>query len=376
MAWDSQMSPVHLVLRIAAVVFAVEGLIMLVLWAAGPGIYAANPESIWSTAAIDATVLILVCSPIIYFWIIRPYVLAQRRAEEQSRQSEGALERRVAELEQARSTLEQQGAALGRLAAQLQDANEQASAANRAKSDFLAAMSHELRTPLNAIIGFSEVIRNETFGPVGSAKYRGYAEDINASGQHLLDLINDILDLSKVESGSDELHDEDVDVSKAVHAVLSLVKQRAERGGVALELDLPDDPPLVRADERKLKQILLNLVTNAVKFSDRGGTVTLKVRAGPDDGYLFEVVDRGIGMAPQDIPKALAQFGQVFGDPDREREGTGLGLPLTKALVDMHQGSLDLKSVPGVGTTASVRFPAERIVRPQDRLGAPNAATG
>ena len=376
MVRDSQMSPVHLVLRIAAVVFAVEGLIMLVLWALGPATTAANLGPLWSMAALDATILVLVCSPIIYFWVIRPYVLARRRAEEQSRQSERALGQRVAELEQVRSTLELQGAALTRLAAQLQSANEQASAASRAKSDFLAAMSHELRTPLNAIIGFSEVIRNETFGPVGSAKYRGYAEDINASGQHLLDLINDILDLSKVESGLGELRDENVDVPKTVQLVFNLVKQRAEKGGVGLALDLPHDLPLLRADGRKLKQILLNLVTNAVKFSYRDGTVTLRARAGPDDGYLFEVLDEGIGMAPEDIPKAFAHFGQVFGDPDREQEGTGLGLPLTKALVEMHQGSLDLKSAPGAGTKASVRFPAERIVHPQDTLDPPEAAAG
>jgi signal transduction histidine kinase len=370
------MSPAQLVLRIALIVFAVEGVVMLVLLLVGPVVYPADFHAHWSMAAIDAAVLILICSPIIYVWVIRPYVLARQRAETESRQSEEALKERVAELEQARARLEQQGADLSGLAEELKRTGEQTSAASRAKSEFLAAMSHELRTPLNAIMGFSEVIKSETFGPVGSLKYRDYAEDINASGQHLLDLINDILDLAKVESGTDELHEEQIEVPQAVRTVLNLVKQRADKGGVALELDLPDDPPLLSADERKLKQILLNLVTNAIKFSGEGGTVTLRVRARAEDGYLFEVVDTGVGMAPEDIPRALSQFGQIDSDPERQQEGTGLGLPLTKTLVEMHDGSLELRSEIGAGTTARVRFPAARILQPQGDLGSSGAAAG
>jgi signal transduction histidine kinase len=294
--------------------------------------------------------------------VIRPYVLARSRAEAELRESERALRERVVELEDVKCRLEQQGAELAGLAQDLHTARDQADAANRAKSEFLAAMSHELRTPLTAILGFSEVIKTETFGPVGSMKYRGYAEDIHASGQHLLDLINDILDLSKVEAGSDELHEEDVDAPAVARSVLRLVRQRAEKGGVRLESDIADAPPLLRADKRKLKQILVNLLTNAIKFTDAGGKVTLGARGGANGGYVFQIVDTGIGMAPEDIPKALSQFGQVVNDPNRRQEGTGLGLPLTKSLVELHGGCLELHSKLGVGTTATVRFPAERIV--------------
>ncbi len=245
----------------------------------------------------------------------------------------------------------------------LRTASDQAEAANRAKSEFLAAMSHELRTPLNAILGFSDIIKDEMLGPVGSARYRDYASDINTSGQHLLDLINDILDLSKVESGTDELHEENIQIPEIIFSVLRLVQHRAEKGGIELEIERPDEPPLLRVDERKLKQILVNLLTNAIKFTEAGGKVTLRVWCRTDSGYVFQVIDTGIGIALEDIPKALSQFGQVDGDLDRQYEGTGLGLPLTKALVELHGGCLDLQSRVGVGTTATVRFPAERIVR-------------
>jgi signal transduction histidine kinase len=238
-------------------------------------------------------------------------------------------------------------------------------AANRAKSEFLANMSHELRTPLNAIIGFSEIIGIETFGPIGSVKYRDYARDIHESGHHLLDLINDILDLSKVESGLDELCEEYTEVPKVIESVLKLVRQRAENADLELELDLSEDMPLLRADERKLKQILLNLLSNAIKFTNAGGTVTLKGWCRIESGYVFQVIDTGIGIALEDIPKALSQFGQVDSVLNRQHEGTGLGLPLTKSLVELHGGSLDLQSNVGVGTTVTVRFPAERVIHSQ-----------
>ncbi len=249
---------------------------------------------------------------------------------------------------------------------QLTMAKEQAELANRAKSEFLAAMSHELRTPLNAILGFSEVIQNETFGPVGNVKYREYAGDIHESGQHLLDLINDILDLSKIESGSDELHEDEIEIPEVIHSALKLVGYRAEQGGIKLELELQDPLPALRADVRKLKQILVNLLSNAVKFTDAGGEVTLGAWCRMDSGYVFQIIDTGIGIAPEDIPKALSRFGQVDGDLDRQYEGTGLGLPLTRALVELHGGVLELQSEVGVGTTVTVCFPAKRIVAPLD----------
>lgn len=233
--------------------------------------------------------------------------------------------------------------------------------ADEAKSSFLATMSHELRTPLNAVIGFSEVISSQAFGPVGHDKYREYAEDIHGAGGHLLDLINDILDLAKVESGTEELHEEDVDIGKLLHAVNVLVMSRAAQQRIRLKSDIQEDLPLFRADLRKLKQILVNLMTNAIKFSDAGGEVMLKVWCSPD-GFLFQVIDNGIGIAAEDIPKALSQFGQVDSDNTNNQEGTGLGLPLTKALVELHGGSFDLQSRLDAGTTITMRFPAARIV--------------
>lgn len=244
---------------------------------------------------------------------------------------------------------------------QLRAAKEDAELANRAKSQFLANTSHELRTPLNAIIGFSDVIKNSMFGPVGNPKYVGYADHIYASGRHLLAVINDILDLSKVEAGKADLHECEVDVRTAVTACLTLVREQAETKRQRLEQDLADDLPALRADERRLKQILLNLLSNAVKFTGRGGQVTVKAYVEADGALVMEVADTGIGIAPEDIPKAFAPFSQIDGSDTRRYEGSGLGLPLARALAELHQASLDLESAVGVGTTAVVRFPAPRL---------------
>ncbi len=239
----------------------------------------------------------------------------------------------------------------------------EAEIANRTKSEFLANMSHELRTPLNAIIGFSDVIKDERLGPVGNAKYREYADDINESGQHLLSLINDILDLSKIESGTDELHEENIEILEIANSVMKLVTGLARSGNIELELDVSDDIPVLHADERKVKQILLNLLSNAIKFTPDGGKATLKIWSRVASGYVFQVIDTGIGITFEDIPKALAPFQQIDSGLNRRHEGTDLGLPLTKSLIEMHGGYLDLQSEVGVGTTVTVRFPAERIVR-------------
>jgi signal transduction histidine kinase len=240
-------------------------------------------------------------------------------------------------------------------------ARDQAKAANKSRSEFLAMMSHELRTPLNAVIGYSEIIKEETFGPVGSPKYREYVDDIHSSGCHLLNIINDILDLSKLETGGLELREIDVAVGPALDASVRLVRERATNDGVILEMSGGDDLPSLRADERKLKQIIVSLLSNAIKFSHPGGTVSLNAWCRPDSGYVFQVADTGIGMALEDIPKALAPFGQIDSDLNRRYEGTGIGLPLTKALVEMHSGSIDVQSKLGAGTTVTIRFPAERI---------------
>ena len=301
-------------------------------------------------------------------FLVNTDITERKRAEEAIQESKQALQDRIEQLEEAQRRLELQGVDLVRLAEELKIARDQAETANRTKSEFLAAMSHELRTPLNAIIGFSEVIKDERLGPGGSVKYRDYAQDIHSSGQHLLDLINDILDLSKVESGTDELHEENIKIADITRSAIGLVRQRAEKKGVELKLEFLENLPALCADKRKLKQILVNLLTNAIKFTEAGGKVTLRTWCDGKSGYVFQVIDTGIGIAPEDAPKALLQFGQVDSDLNRAYEGTGLGLPLTKALAEQHGGSLDLQSEVGVGTTVTVSFPAARIAQvPQDR---------
>jgi PAS domain S-box-containing protein len=248
-------------------------------------------------------------------------------------------------------------------------AKEEADLANRAKSEFLANMSHELRTPLNAIIGFAEVINTQMLGPAESAKYQAYAEDIASSGRHLLDLINDILDLSKIESGKVELHEVELDVRQVVETCVSLTAERAKIGEVALNVETGSGrEPLLCADKRMLKQILVNLLSNAIKFTPPGGTVTIKAWHDRVEGYVMEIADTGIGIAPGDIPRALTRFEQLDGELGRKFEGSGLGLPLVKSLVELHGGGLDLHSEIGAGTTVTVRFPAVRVVeRREDR---------
>ncbi len=242
----------------------------------------------------------------------------------------------------------------------LTEARQQAEFANRAKSEFLANMSHELRTPLNAIIGFSEMIRDGAFGPVGNAKYIEYAGDIHESGAHLLELINDILDLSKVEAGEIALNEEIVDFARALHACVRLVGARARANGLALDVDIPDDLPHLLADERKVKQIFINLLSNAIKFTEPGGRVSLRVSVRADRDIEAVVADTGIGIAPRDIDQVMKPFFQVDSRLARKYEGTGLGLPLCKSLVALHGGSLKLESEVGVGTRVRIVFPATR----------------
>lgn len=243
-------------------------------------------------------------------------------------------------------------------------------AANVAQAEFasklLANMSHELRTPLNAVIGFSEMMKDDILGPVNNPRYKRYAADIHVSGQHLLRIVDDILDMAKIESGAFELSEHDLDVAGTVEASLRLVKDRAERGGLTLSAEIPENVPLLRADRRLVKQILLNLLTNAVRFTPEGGKVTVKAGMNAAGALWIAVTDTGLGIPEDQIAKALQPFGQLHGSLSRRDRGTGLGLSLVKRFVEVHGGTLELRSEVGAGTAVTVKFPPERVVRPQD----------
>lgn len=241
-------------------------------------------------------------------------------------------------------------------------AQELADQASRAKTDFLANVSHEFRTPLNGIIGFSEILASEVFGPLGAPRYKEYSEDIIRSGRHLLALINDVLDVSRIEAGAMALHEEPVDLVRAVAECVSMVEQRAEAKEIAVTRDVQADMPPLLADVTRVKQILLNLVTNAVKFTEPGGSMRVEVSWTAEGGHVMRVADTGIGIDPKDIPKVLMPFGQAHRAFTRAHEGFGLGLSLVHSLTEEHGGTLEIDSTPGVGTTVTVRFPTARAM--------------
>jgi signal transduction histidine kinase len=245
-------------------------------------------------------------------------------------------------------------------ATRIKEANLALAASSRAKSDFLANMSHELRTPLNAIIGFSDVIRNELFGELKVPQYKSYVDDIHASGVHLLKLINDILDVAKIEAGKLELDDELVDLRELIGTSLRLVRERAESQSVDLGAEFPAVTPALLGDELKLKQILLNLLSNAIKFTLPGGKATVRVSLADNGGLTIVVSDTGIGIPPEYIGRAFHPFVQVDSGLNRKFNGTGLGLTLTKAMVELHGGTIELASALGRGTSVTMRFPPER----------------
>ena len=252
----------------------------------------------------------------------------------------------------------------------LRDARDIAEKANRTKSEFLAHISHELRTPLNAIIGFSEMYKSKIFGSLGDKRYEEYAGHIYDSGKHLLALINDILDLSRADASRIELYEDDVSIDTIVSSSVEMVRKEAAEGGLVLEVDLPQDLPRLRADERRLRQVLINLLGNAVKFTPQGGRVLVRAQLDGEGCIRIQVRDTGIGMHQEDVQKAFVPFAQVDATLTRRYLGAGIGLSLSRTLVEAHGGEIAIESRPKKGTTVTLVFPAERTVRPTGRRSA------
>jgi len=283
-------------------------------------------------------------------------ITAVKRQEEARRRNEQALQRAVVRLEE-------NGAQLADLAAKYEQEKIRAQQANAAKSEFLANMSHELRTPLNAINGFSAMMAKEMIGPLGDRRYVEYAQDIHNSGHHLLALINDILDMAKIEAGKHSLHLEQVDLSGVAEEAVRLMRNRADDGGLIVSLDMPD-LPRVEADHRAVKQVLLNLLSNSIKFTPRGGQVRIAARA-VGELVQISVMDTGIGISKEDLERLAQPFQQVEHQHAKTQHGTGLGLALSKSLVELHEGRFDMASEPGRGTTVSFTLPLRQRKAPQ-----------
>ena len=239
------------------------------------------------------------------------------------------------------------------------EARSQAEIANRAKSEFLANMSHELRTPLNAIIGFSEIISHELFGPIGIPRYLEYIKDIHKSSLHLLSIINDVLDMSKIEAGRLELSKEALEIQAVIGDVVRMMRERAESRRIELLMEVSDEEINIWADERALKQIFLNLLSNAIKFSKEDSRVYVRVGAEQGTLAVVEFEDFGIGMTEEEQERALQPFGQAKPSTTRSYGGTGLGLPITKGLIEAHDGSLEIRSRVAHGTVVRVILPTE-----------------
>jgi signal transduction histidine kinase len=276
---------------------------------------------------------------------------------------EVAVQNRTAELEEKLEELRANQSAL-------QQAREAAVSANIAKSRFLATMSHELRTPLNSILGFSEFIRDEKLGTVGDSRYSEYAGHIHESGEHLLELISDILDLSRIESGKLVLRFEEVRIPDVIEAAIAKAATRERRAGDCVTVNVAPSLPMVHADGRAVTQMVINLVSNALKFTPDEGSVTLNAFQRADGGVTIEVADTGIGMAPDEIPRAIAAFSQVDNNLSRRHEGSGLGLTIVNAMMQQHGGVLSIESEKGRGTRVRLEFPAEKSIRSGGELSA------
>jgi len=244
----------------------------------------------------------------------------------------------------------------------LRESSRHAMNANKAKSEFLALMSHELRTPLNAIIGFADILKDEILGPHTVHQYQEYSTDISEAGNHLLTLINDILDLSKIDAGKYALHEEVVDVPEIIRSAENLLRHQVTQNAQKLEIIYPDDLPDLRVDSRSLKQMILNLLSNAVKFTPDKGHIRLTVDRNEEQDMRISVSDDGIGIAAHEIPLIMQPFTQSESNMTRQQPGTGLGLSLVKKMVEMHEGRINLESRIGKGTTVTLTFPRERVI--------------
>ncbi len=284
---------------------------------------------------------------------------AQERLRRLNRGLENRVAERTEEIELAKLDLERR---VEERTAEMRKAIVLAENASRAKSEFLAHMSHELRTPLNAIMGFSQIWENETFGEIGHPKYKEYAGDINVASQHLLALITDILDVSKVEAGEMELDEGTVDVRDLIDSCQTLVRDTVARKGLKLTAEFDPDPGQISADVRLLRQAVLNLLSNAVKFTDDGGAVNIRAAKTAAGAVEISISDNGCGIHKDHIDKVLEPFGQAVSRPDISNEGTGLGLPLAKRFTELHGGTLSLESELGKGTKVTITLPPERTL--------------
>ncbi len=309
-----------------------------------------------------------------------PVTVNSRDEVGQMAESFNALQHEVAEAAQglnaareglrgARTELIDANAKLENSNLQLILAKDEAEAANTAKSSFLAGMSHELRTPLNAILGFSEIIRMETLGPVGTPSYGEYAGHIHQSGQHLLKIINEILDMAKISSGEFILHDHTIDLALIIRDCLIMVRPQSEAKNIRLKSEISPAVGFLRADETRVRQVLVNLLSNAVKFTPASGKVSLAAYITPDGSLALAVSDNGIGMTQEQVVAARQPFRQIDSTLARKYEGAGLGLSLADGFMRLHGGDLRVESQPGIGTTVIAIFPAERISARGESVG-------
>lgn len=326
----------------------------------------------WTEGVAKALTAVVSLAMAIAMWPLLPKALAAptnsqlRAANEEIAALNQDLERRVSErtadLDAANRRLQEEIEKQQATEAALRDARAQAVAASQAKSDFLAAMSHEVRTPLNTVVAYSEVIADQVFGADAQERYREYAHDIHESGRHLLSLISDVLDLSKVEAGRIELHEEHFDLAEAMRTATRMLRPRADDQEVALADPMGPEGLKLLADRRMVVQVLANLLTNAIKFTRPGGHVDMRASLTPSGGLTIEVNDDGIGMGPEDLARAFIPFRRAGADAYVSRtEGVGLGLALCKRFMERHSGAIQLESVLDKGTRAILTFPAARV---------------